>query len=142
VAIVPKGPESARASIAARFWVMVAGVLLLGPGGALPGAWVPGILECGADKAGHAALFWVGALAVHRALRARDQVRRPLAWAAAAVILYGGVLEGAQALTGRDPSAADWLADAVGAGIYVALQGRRDKGRGAQCRGRPVELAG
>jgi VanZ family protein len=82
---------------------------------------VPGILERVADKAGHAVLFWVGALAVHRSLRARDQLRRPLAWAAAAVILYGGVLEGVQALTGRDPSAADWLADAVGAGIYVAF---------------------
>ncbi|HEU4523422.1 MAG TPA: VanZ family protein, partial [Gemmatimonadales bacterium] len=114
-------PDSARSSIAALLWALAAGVLLLVPSGALPGVWVPGILERVADKAGHAALFLVGALAVHRALRARPRVRGPLAWAAAAVILYGGGLEVAQALTGRDPSAADWLADAVGAGIYAGF---------------------
>jgi hypothetical protein len=140
---MPEGrSDSARASIAALLWAVAAGVLLLVPSGALPGIWVPGIVERAADKAGHAALFWVGALVVHRSLRAWGQVRRPLAGAVAAVILYGGALEGVQALTGRDPSAADWLADAVGAGLYVALQGRRENGRGARRRGRLLERAG
>ncbi len=94
------------------------------PGEALAGVWTPAILARVVDKAAHTALFWAGALLVHRWLRARTAVRRPLAWAAAAVVLYGGALEGVQALTGRDPSAADWLADATGAGLYLVVRRR------------------
>jgi VanZ family protein len=84
------------------------------------------VVEYGWDKAAHAAIF--GALAL-LTLRATHGGMRPLALApaAAAVLLvvgWGTVDELHQAFVpGRDPSALDVVADAVGTGLALAIWG-------------------
>lgn len=71
----------------------------------------------GFDKVMHASVFavlgsWFAALSV-----------APKRWPLVALALaaFGAAIEGLQALTGRDPSVWDWVADMVGIAIGITL---------------------
>jgi len=82
----------------------------------IPPGEVPFDLFTGSDKVGHAAFYMVlGALAA----RVRGRSAPGKIWLAAfgLAAAYGGLIEVAQAVVGREPSLADWGADAVGAAV-------------------------
>lgn len=108
----------------AALWALTAGVLLLVPASGLP-AW-PRFDGFGAighpDWLGHAVLFALGALFLHRAFLAA-RWRHPLFGAVTAAVLYSLALEGAQRFVpGRLPELADGLANATGVCGYAGLR--------------------
>lgn len=98
----------------AAFWILcvAVGVLSLSPLDRLP----PQIVDIW-DKAQHATGFAVLALLGHLGYR-----RSPMLWIAPGLLAYGAVIEVAQSATGwRQGDVLDWLADAVGVGVGLAL---------------------
>jgi VanZ family protein len=109
----PSDPVAHRLAAA---WAVGLAVLLLVP---LPGSaesptWLPAVVDLGADKLLHAALFFGAGRAFLRAARAAE-LESPALVAVLAAIAYGGALEIVQGWVGRDASWADLAADALGA---------------------------
>ncbi len=87
----------------------------------------------GADKLGHAALFFGQAWLLERSFRSLRGLPRPGALALAAAVAYGGLLEIYQSfLPARDPDWLDALANAAGAALAIALRPRLGGGRERQ----------
>ena len=91
---------------------------------------LPPLLRPFPDKLGHAALFLVQALLLHRALSpargARRVEARALAATALVTVAFGGLTEVAQLVVpGRDADLVDLLADGLGVAGYVLWRSRR-----------------
>jgi len=100
----------------------------------LPGSSVSLDLFEGADKIAHFALFFIFTGLTHRSLSHltgnRLRPRHTLILCVAIACLYGLLDEWHQAFVpGRTTSAADLLADAVGAGTYAMMAVFRGPGR-------------
>ena len=122
----------------AALWAVLVWVLLTWPPPpSAPdlGDWLLWPLARAADKLGHAALFLMQALLLHRALRAGGRSSgggAALAAAVALAILYGGVTELRQrGVERRDADAWDFAADSAGALGYAVALRRSDRRRRA-----------
>jgi VanZ family protein len=127
------GSRSARRrswAVLASLWAVLVWLVLTWP--PPPSApdlrdWLLWPLALVADKLGHAALFLVQALLLHRALRAEGRPApggRALTAAVALALLYGGATELRQRdVEGREADPWDFAADAAGAiGYAVAVR--------------------
>ena len=121
-----KSVRSAR--IAAAVFALVWGVLTL-----LPGLGVVGVEEAGLvawDKVAHAGAMAVltGLLVASRLGGRGASLRTHALLAAVAGLAYGGADEWLQGWTGRDASAADMAANAVGVlGVYLVVMAGRER---------------
>ncbi len=107
-----------HAWLLAAAWAVLIEVATSVPGPSLPQT------PSGGDKVAHLLVYLVLGLLVARALAAGRSRDRPLAWVvlAAAVVAFGALDEVHQAfLPQRTPDVLDFVADAVGGAIGVAL---------------------
>lgn len=118
--ILPRGSRRVRYALAA--WMAL--VLVLST---IPPGEIRLDLFRGADKVAHAAFYLVLAGLATRVPRRIS--RRGALWIAAfgLAAVYGGVIEIAQSVAGRNPDLEDWVANVVGAvvGATVGLVGTR-----------------
>ena len=128
-----RGGRRASWVVLATLWAVLVWILLTWPPPpSAPdlGDWLLWPLALVADKLGHAALFLVQTLLLHRALRAEGRPAaggRALTAAVALALLYGGGTELRQrGVERRDADPWDFAADAAGAlGYAVALRPSR-----------------
>ena len=135
------GGRSERRSrwvVLAALWAVLVWLLLTwAPPPSAPdlGDWLLWPLARVGDKLGHAALFLVQTLLVHRAVRAEGRSAgggRALAAAVALSILYGGATELRQrGVERRDADPWDFAADAAGALGYAVTRRRSGPRQGA-----------
>ncbi|MFN2384088.1 MAG: VanZ family protein [Gemmatimonadota bacterium] len=88
----------------------------------LPSSLLPEANVQQADKWAHAAVYLVLGLLTARALAAGGAQGAAVGFGTLAVAgAFGAGVEGWQAVVARDPSAADWAADAAGAALGVLI---------------------
>jgi VanZ family protein len=114
--VTSRVPSAARAWIGVAGWMTLTVILSTFPVHEL------GPDVSNADKIGHAAVYAVLAF-----LCAVAWSRHRRSWYAAAekslamALAFGALMELVQSRVGRDPSLADWLADAVGAVVGIGI---------------------
>lgn len=117
----------ARYHLPAVLWAVLTLALLITPGGRL--TWAPG-LAAALGRAVHLTLFFVLLLLVARSFAEIGSLRRPLASAAGAALLYSVLTEALQIpVPGRSWELEDLVLDAAGVALGCGLRAaRRDGG--------------
>lgn len=116
----------------AALWALGVGFLMTAPASAVSSERWPllALLGPAADKLGHFGVFAILVWLVHRSLRRLDSIRRPLALAAIATLLYSVLLETCQLwVPGRGWSLLDLLAGAAGVALAASWAAVRGRGR-------------